>query len=124
MTPEQMRIAIAEECGWRRCNCREQPCEYWLPPDINDPEGKNWCLAHSELPDYLNDLNAMHEAEKTFDDKTVDKQSLYYDHLSLVVGWKSKTPAEARWESTWGCFRATALQRAEAFLHTVRKWRE
>jgi len=71
-----------------------------------------------ELPDYLHDLNAMHEAEKIlieqgFQDKWLDELA------EVVVG------ANVHW-SDYHCFpqvnRATADQRAEAFLKTIGKW--
>ena len=53
MTPEEQRIKIAEACGHKfekfMCN----------PPRLINP-----AIQLSEIPDYLNDLNAMHEAEK------------------------------------------------------------
>lgn len=58
-------------------------------------------------PDYLKDLNAMHEAEKVLND---DQWSTYADLLRLECGH---------------CFRlaaATAKQRAEAFLKTLNLW--
>lgn len=71
-----------------------------------------------KLPDYLADLNAMAEAEKIFD---VDIESgdspryAYSGHLYALVVAESdrKQP-----------FRATAAQRAEAFLRTIGKWVE
>ena len=57
-------------------------------------------------PDYLNDLNAMHEAEKVL----TDKQAILYDSiLDLISGWT---------------FHRTAAQRAEAFLRTIGKWED
>lgn len=50
MTDEQMRIAIAEACGWKP-----------------DKRGLGWLSPHGYYapePDYLNDLNAMHAALK------------------------------------------------------------
>ena len=62
MTDEQMRIAIAEACGWEvisntLCNVK---------PDKNgDPEIE----PIAPLPDYPEDLNACAEFEKTLTDK-------------------------------------------------------
>ena len=53
--------------------------------------------------DYLNDLNAMHEAEKT----------LNYDQLDNYYFEMAKRMVRP--------YHATAAQRAEAFLHTIGK---
>ena len=88
MTPEQQRVAIAEACGWLKVH------------------------GHSVagIPDYLNDLNAMHEAEKTLTDKAHEEfrlnlYDLIRDDSRLIVS-------------------STASQRAEAFLRTIGKWEE
>ena len=60
-----------------------------------------------DIPDYLNDLNAMHEAEKAL----VEHPGLYWFALAKVVGGSLKDVA---------C--ATASQRAEAFLRTLNLW--
>lgn len=58
--------------------------------------------------DYCNDLNAMHEAEAVL----TERQFLSYAFaLNDIDG------------SLWG-IRATARQRAEAFLRTMGKWEE
>ena len=65
------------------------------------PENDTGGNRYREIPDYLNDLNAMHEAEQTLD----GNQRLPY--LVLLQGH---------------CF-PTAAQRAEAFLRTIGKWK-
>jgi hypothetical protein len=52
-------------------------------------------------PDYVHDLNAMHEAEKVLD----ETQAEDYEELLGEYG-----------------FHSTARQRAEAFLMTLGKW--
>lgn len=81
MTPEQQRIAIAEVCGW-------------------EP------VSDDQLPNYLKDLNAMHEAEKTI--KGTSSWRTYKYELSLM-------PIDE--------IHATAAQRAEAFLLTFGLWK-
>jgi hypothetical protein len=56
MTDSGKRIAIAEACGWKFSSGT------WWKPDGRYSSG--W-EGHEELLDYINDLNAMHEAEKT-----------------------------------------------------------
>jgi len=96
MTPEQQRTAIAEACGWY-CNTRNM---WFRPPSSN--------MKEEPLPDYLNDLNAMHEAEKVL---TKTQQDKYYTKLSYTGTW-------------FECLHSTASQRAEAFLRTIGKWKD
>jgi hypothetical protein len=83
------------------------------------------------LPNYLTDLNAMHEAEKVLEYRIAPQCSDYIDtrdaflrHLQRI---QRNTPSEDRiiTLSTGWCFlRATAAQRAEAFLRTLNLWKE
>jgi hypothetical protein len=70
------------------------------------------------LPDYLNDLNAMHEAEEFILAQGI--QDHWLDTLVEVVVGKN-----VHW-SDYHCFplvnRATAAQRAETFLKTLNLW--
>lgn len=66
-------------------------------------------------PDHFNNLNAMHEAEKTLDDNQL---SVYCRHLLRLT---------QEWKPYWGTTRvafATAAQRVEAFLWTIGKWKD
>ena len=104
MKPKQQRIAIAETCGWTEISMR---CLWGLPPGHVDC-GTEDCLKH--LPDYLNDLNAMHEAEKMF------RAAIYCRYISELCDLAIKDN---------NCmYMATAAQRAEAFLRATGKWVE
>jgi hypothetical protein len=113
MTPEQQRIAIAEACGWTWHGDASWPKHpsnfYWKKGRLN----------YQILPNYLNDLNAMHEAEKVLTKanwggyaaelyKITDAHNhgMSPNHHWLVVAF------------------STAAQRAEAFLRTIGKWEE
>ncbi len=90
MTPEAQRIAIAEACGWRWTDVGNGQRLLKLPA--------NWNVS---LPDYLNDLNAMHKAEKIL---TEDQK---FDFIcSLIKVMDTALPLVVF---------ATATQRAEAF---------
>ena len=96
MTREKQRIAIATACGWT---------------------ADSWCLTPSgwvfadAIPDYLNDLNAMHEAEKVL---TGYQQTVTYsDNLMKIVGYH-----------TFDSAHATAPQRCEAFLRVMGLWED
>jgi len=109
MTEEQQRIAIAEACGWK---LSPPNLEYkWLNPDTK------W--SEPELPDYLNDLNAMHEAEKVLTPKyqPAKGESQWGEYL----GWLGFC-GENKTREVYECVTATAAQRAEAFLRTIEKW--
>ena len=103
MNPEQQRVAIAEACGkWHS----GWPHEYMSQADR---------LRH--IPDYLNDLNAMHEAEKVLG----ACWPTYCEHLLEIVEPEPRTLEICH---RWNLLHATATQRAEAFLRTIGKWEE
>ena len=99
MTNEQINIAIAEVCGWK-----------YEKNETHAPDGAFWWSKKPEFPDYCNDLNAMHEAEKIFDNALYCR---YIDEL-CTQAIKGKNCM----------YLATAAQRAEAFLKTIGKWKE
>ena len=98
MTEEQQRIAIAEACGWS-----------YEKNETYAPDGAFWWSKNPEFPDYLNDLNAMNEAENVL--TGYPQRVTYYETLSKIVGYLA-----------FEFVRATASQRAEAFLRTIGKW--
>jgi hypothetical protein len=112
MNPEQQRIAIAEACGWRKVRIIPATTEY---PDtcIGIPQ----IAGSPSVPDYLNDLNAMHEAETSIQ---CGYYCQYIDSLRDVVNRKTSTHTELLYD----ILHATATQRAEAFLKTIGKWKE
>ena len=95
MKPEEQRIAIAGVCGWKK-----------IPDGRWNLDGK----VEPFLPDYLNDLNAMYEAEKVL----VNIQwGAYGEHLRRLCDKTTSWP-----------YHATASQKAEAFLKTLNLWTE
>ncbi len=101
MKPLAQNRAIALSCGWTFEAVSLGPIKiarWW------SPEGRI-----KNLPNYLSDLNAMHEAEKTFanDDCITQK---YWQTLYDVAN-------TTRWP-----YDATAAQRAEAFLRILDLW--
>lgn len=110
MTPEAQRIAIAEKCGiqdprWTADGLIRNKLRGWVGPDDNTGRSV-------DVPDYLNDLNAMHEAEKTL---TPEQDEVYHrilaDECSHVRAFRF-------------AIHSTAAQRAEAFLRTLNLWTE
>lgn len=116
MTPEEKRIRIAELCGWTR-NHDGSLVFYWVSPNGNvSPHATNRYLAHEQLPDYFNDLNAMREAEDTLRGNHVR----WFEHELERIVFKAATDDD--WCDEKGVsarvrlWHATAEQRAEAFL--------
>jgi len=120
MTPEQQRIAIAEACGWTATVDDDQ---FWRATRADGSMTSDlWCSMSSVwnvgIPDYLNDLNAMHEAEKVL---TEEQDLEYSEALEQVVEGRFVTNNA---EDMRRLRSATAAQRAEAFLRTIGKWEE
>lgn len=84
------------------------------PAYKNEPD--KVIMEPAAVPNYVGDLNAMHEAEKTL---PRDRQVTHGALLACECGY-----------GTWDEFHffdgahATARQRAKAFLRTLGKWRE
>jgi hypothetical protein len=108
MTDLDQQIAIATVCGWTEiepCTCFD-----WRVRGFEPISG-----AHKKhLPDYLNDLNAMHEAEKML--FTLEDDPRYQTRVELK-GLTSLNPLAQAWH-------ATARQKAEAFLKTLNLWKD
>jgi hypothetical protein len=112
MTKKQQRIAIAEACEWTDCEYIES---LGLCKGKHKDVRVQYDSGHSSLPDYLNDLNAMHEAEKVL---TEEQRIAYSDHTYDIACEEQDTTGMWRWLSL------TAAQRAEAFIKTIGKWEE
>ncbi len=92
------------------------------------PEAQRIAIAKA-LPDLrgdpLNDLNAMHEVEKTLPQAFSKGQDDYTSYLVGVVAgdirWSFGPDGELE-GNNFDTFTATAAQRAEAFLRTIGKW--
>lgn len=113
MTDQEINIAIAEACGWK-----SRPDHFYVDNLAwTQDEGANWCATY-DLPDYCQDLNAMHEAECHI---IVRQMGRYLSAISNIVQSQAVYhPLDLQWWSV----RATARQRAEAFLRTIDKWKE
>ena len=96
MTKEAQRIAIAEACGFASITLEQLPTHAALRGIVRG----RW----KWIPDYLSDLNAMHEAEKVLSDAQL---KVMFNYIFTTI-----PPKHHYW-----C--ATAAQRAEAFLRTL-----
>ncbi len=95
MKPELQRIRIAEACGFDK--------SHWLELGGGIVLGTSACL-----PDYPNDLNAMHEAEVVIIKLGYTAIRTYEDLLQKQIA---------------NIIFATAAQRAEAFLKALNLWK-
>jgi hypothetical protein len=115
MNEELQRIKIAEACGWKLKSNGLRPMWSWQNKSL--AHRIKW-VAHKEmasqgvLPDYLNDLNAMHEAERILNPILAAK----YARILTSIAWESEQPVFAP-------MTASAAQRAEAFLKTLNLWK-
>lgn len=98
MSNEQINIAIAEACGWKRL------LEY------NGAWGRGLQRTYL-LPDYCNDLNAMHQAERVL----TPEQKLKYFNYFIRANTGFYDPE---------IIFSTARQRAKAFLRAIGKWED
>ena len=96
MTDQQINQAIAEACG---ITGKDKYGPLYKTPD-------GWVV---DCPQFSTDLNAMHEAETVLRDKELLFE--YGMHISNSHHYEY-------------LLRATARQRAEAFLRTLGKWEE
>jgi hypothetical protein len=122
MNKEKQRIAIAEACGI------VGPFDNRWIKEYEEEGGDAYGFTGFEkgelvfIPDYLNDLNAMHEAEKTLSDEQIARwqRDLWLTCENDFYALEACAPPIVlrRFIS------ATAAQRAEAFLRTIGKWED
>lgn len=123
MKPAEQRIAIAEACGWHRALEEAQDewnnYAWWTPADRF---GQSELHRQADIPAYLNDLNAMHDAENVLTDEQTEAFAFELAKLTLQqsrAGWWDLNITELA-----AVIGATAAQRAEAFLRTIGKWED
>ena len=114
MKPEAQRIAIAEACGWKR----DTTHHCWRSSTVTG--------MFNDIPSYLTDLNAMHEAEKVIPLALHDGWNGYWETLAEITKCGGTSGGEGG-DPSW-CYasmaHATSAQRAEAFLRTLGLWKE
>jgi hypothetical protein len=130
MKPEEQRIAIAEACGTHQVV--RIPFDHGVTTHITDTNGRirtirqiddgprNEAYPHDWIPlaDYLNSLDAMHEAWLTI--SPYQKDRFESELHSVVIGLAEfNRNDDAGWITN-----ATATQRAEAFLKTLNLWKD
>jgi hypothetical protein len=123
MTPESQRIAIAEACGWKNHDHPDvmQFKQGWTMPEKWCMDPKGVLRFNHERPNYLNDLNAMHDAERVLWEMDWSFRTIFNDHLANII--KRRKVNRNEWDAET-LLDATASQRAEAFLRTIGKFKE
>lgn len=102
MNQEKQRIKIAEACGWT--------VTLWPSGEFRRAESPNG-NQYFEVPDYLSDLNAMHEAESHLRNGDWTRYCQYLaEHGGGTVRFAS--------------VHASAQTRAIAFLKTLNLWEQ
>jgi hypothetical protein len=111
------QIAIAEWCGWKKCkgDCFQGQFER------KDEPGFVFDIHH--IPDYLHDLNAMHEAVKKLNGQM--RENMAVELYRLVIGSNNNIIRGVLYEEDLALVsEATASQRAESLLRTIGKWKD
>ena len=131
MTPKAQRIAIAEACGiapaWTAAAIAVEKCRKACAATRRDSYS-GWAaiekLEKAEknpdylcpIPDYLTDLNAMHEAEKVL---TKEQQRSF----ALILQGRQMGSMDYLAQD-FRAIHSKPAQRAEAFLRTLNLWTE
>lgn len=113
MTDQEKRIKIAQACGYENVFAMGDHV-------VHQPKG---CRGFVPVPDYLNDLNAMHKAEKTLSStkNTIPEDAGFCSEWdSYIANLEWVVAATCDEDSIYAkALSATANQRAEAFLQTI-----
>ena len=109
MTPEQIRIAVAEACGYKVFS-------WGIEHPDGTTQGRGYDRVESLIPDYPADLNAIHEAEMTLNQEEYSKfTDFLYDIECRAVESEKRR---------WAWLSSPALARCEAFLRVKGLWKE
>ena len=111
-----LRIKVAELCGWARYPDKDRAFghEYWARFSYGHFAEDTSEYEDQRLPDYCNDLNAMHEAEKLLGTRvtyTLRLWDVVCPQCNQMTGLNSGIALML--------IQATARQRAEAFVLTM-----
>lgn len=128
MTPHQINMAMAQACGWVGLRlCVESKCGVvgYNPADNPFPHDKG----EQDVPNYYEDLNSCHEAEKTL---TPDEQYHYGDMIAkslrdaedAALGEKTGKKWKFNGMGYFDLAHLSAPQRCESFLRVKNLWVE
>lgn len=133
MTDNEIRIAIAEACGWEWRRALNAETYAWFSP--KEGRESEWISSAipkitGELPDYPNDLNAIQNAVTNYwhkllngDEPTLESESFL---VSLGEHAEKLLHDDVEWSLT-PAYRFLLISPrlfCEAFLRTIGKWKE
>lgn len=131
MTPEAQRIAIAEACG--KLKRKDGETVLFQRPDepgyvyqlVRSKHGSERPCYVGPFPDYLNDLNAMHEAirDKIAGDKELEERFVEELH-KLQCDWGDSEDLTPICTNEMCDILAECKWLAIVFLRTIGKWEE
>lgn len=120
MTSEKQRIAIAEHLGFKHGTFITET--HWFDDCVSDGQEEVLFADHVtdgaqvRVPRFIDDLNAMHEAEKLLRPGGTYGEWARWDSYVQTLGDGFTGRDDVA--------HATAAQRAEAFLRAVGKWED
>ena len=118
MTNRAINKAIAEHLGWKELDFHlDGKRILGKRPSFHNGKIVSYTV-DQYVPDYCNDLNAMHKAERLLDD---DQWLEYMLNLQDVL---QRDPDRGKWIVRQDNMHSTAAQRAKAFVKTIDKWKE
>ena len=115
MKTEEQRIAIAKACGWKFPQDSMANGPFVISPTGvekwhgDDPMTVRWALQTKVVPDYPNDLNAIHEAEM-LNIRSLSAVERYRVALREVLAEKFAVESDIT---------ACAAHRSEALIRTL-----
>ena len=116
MTDKEIKIAIAEACGFNKRKSRSCFEYVWVKVDDKRDSPREYMA--DELLDYVSDLNAIHQAEQIL---KPDEWHVYFNYLVTLIAGNPKNPNHNDYPKV---VHASAKDRAEALLRTVEYWKE
>jgi len=116
MTLKEKRVKIAEVFGYKFVPSHDSQ-EVAVPEYYESPDGERlWDI--NELPNFFEDLNAMHDAEKLLRTPEASNKLLWTIYLNNLA-----RICKTAWASnTWLIPHASASQKAEAFGLALKLW--
>lgn len=112
MTPHEINLAIGKSLGFAQC---PTAIAHGFPPEL--------CWRKdtyiSELLDFYNDLNRMHEVERSM---PTAYPTCWLDNLCLITCGENGQ-MDGSYDEVSKMLLATPQQRAEAYLRTINQWK-
>lgn len=121
MSDNQIRIAIAEVLGWKFSDTVDRFGNRFYERGDQWRRVGDYPNTYEPLPDYLNDLNACAEFERTLSEGEITDYGI---EVFRIMNQTDRSIASVDGDPLWGkLIQATARQRCEAFLRTKGLWK-